>query len=85
MEVTMQKIFLAIPLVALVVALTAQADAASQYQRTRTKDLGVMSEQLRNNDAYVAPDISVQSDSFAKDAMAPHYMQGSCWDLGTCD
>jgi hypothetical protein len=78
-------IFLTIPFVSLAVALTAPANAASQYQRTRAKDLGVMSEQLPNRNAYVAPDIPLQSDSFAKDATVSHYMQGSCWDLGTCD
>jgi hypothetical protein len=83
-----KKIFLTIPLVALVIATTAQADAASKYQHMQTSDF--MTRQLRSSNADVAPEkIGVQSDLNAEDPMnSPsdyYYMKGTCWDNGTCD
>jgi hypothetical protein len=88
----MRKAFLTIPFAALVVAVTAQAAAASPHRRhPRTREFAVMSEKLRNSNAYAAPTyISVQPDPSAGTyGMTAdnhfHYYKGSCWDLGTCD
>ena len=56
----MQKIFLTAIFIPLAAALTAQAASASEHH-TRTKDRAVLSEQVRNSNAYAAPsDIAVQ-------------------------
>jgi hypothetical protein len=54
MEVTMRK--LAILVVPLIAALSAQAATASERHYTRTKDRAALSEQIRNSNAYAAPD-----------------------------
>lgn len=69
----MRKKILTLLFIPLIAALTAQATAASEYRHARTKDRAVTSEQLRNSNAYAAPDdIAVQSDasSYANGAMA---------------
>ena len=43
---------LVVPLIAI---LTAQAAAASERHHARTKDRAVLSEQIRNSNAYAAP------------------------------
>jgi hypothetical protein len=54
MEMTMRKLtILVVPLIA---ALTAQAATASERHHARTKDRAVLSEQIRNSNAYAAPD-----------------------------
>jgi hypothetical protein len=82
------KAFLTIPFVALVVAVTAQAAAASTYRHARTNEFAA--EQLRHSNAYDASEnIGSQSDFYARGATASpsdyYYLKGSCWDLGTCD
>jgi hypothetical protein len=53
MEMTMRKLtIIVIPLIA---ALTAQAAAASERHHARAKDRAVLSEQIRNSNAYAAP------------------------------
>ena len=54
MEMTMRK--LTIIVVPLIAALTAQAATASERHHARTKDRAVVSEQIRNSNAYAAPD-----------------------------
>jgi hypothetical protein len=54
MEMTMQKIFLTVLFIPLAAALTAQAASASEHY-TRTKHRTVLSEQVRNSNAYAAP------------------------------
>jgi hypothetical protein len=83
-----KKILLTIPFVALLIATTVQADAATKYEHTQTGDF--ISWQLRSSNAYVAPEtVGVQSDLYAKDPTRSHsdyyYLKGSCWDNGTCD
>lgn len=83
-----KKIFLTISFVALLVATTAQADAASTYRHARTSGFAVG--QLRNSNAYDASkDIGSQPDFYASGAKASpsdyYYLKGSCWDNGTCD
>jgi hypothetical protein len=59
----MQKKFLTVLFIPLVAALTAQAAAASEHHRLRARNHAVISEQLRNSNAYAAPaDTAVQSD-----------------------
>ena len=59
----MQKKILTVLFIPLIAALTVQATAASEYRHTRTKDRAVASEQLRNSNAYAAPDdIALQSN-----------------------
>jgi hypothetical protein len=53
MEMTMRKLtIIVIPLIA---ALTAQAATASERHHARAKDRAVLSEQIRNSNAYAAP------------------------------
>jgi hypothetical protein len=60
MEMTMRK--LTIIVVPLIAALTAQAATASERHHARTKDRAVVSEQIRNSNAYAAPrDFAVPS------------------------
>jgi hypothetical protein len=62
MEMTMRKRILTVLIVPLIAALTAQAAAASEHHHMRTKGRAVVSEQLRNSNAYAAPgDIAAQS------------------------
>jgi hypothetical protein len=62
MEMTMRKTILALLFIPLIAASISQAAAASESHYKRTKDRAVESEQLRNSNAYVAPDdITVQS------------------------
>jgi hypothetical protein len=57
----MRKKILTVLFIPLIAALTAQATAASEHRHTRTKDSAAASEQLRNSNAYAAPDdIAVQ-------------------------
>jgi len=76
----LKKMSLTIPLVALAVAVTAQAAAASTHRHTRTSEFGVMSERVRNSNAYAAPAYDTTAAPYHF-----HYLKGSCWDLGTCD
>jgi hypothetical protein len=70
MEMTMQKIFFTVVFIPLAAALTAQAASASEHH-TRTKDRAVLSEQVRNSNAYAAPaDIAVPT-------RAPDYDEGA--------
>jgi hypothetical protein len=61
MEMTMRKKILTMLVVPLIAALTAQAAAASEHHHTRAKDRAAAWEQLRNSNAYAAPDIAVPS------------------------
>jgi hypothetical protein len=62
MEMTMRKKILTMLVVPLIAALTAQAAAASEHHHTRAKDRAATWEQLRNSNAYDAPnDIAVPS------------------------
>jgi hypothetical protein len=62
MEMTMRKKILTMLVVPLIAALTAQAAAASEHHHTRAKDRAAAWEQLRNSNAYDAPnDIAVPS------------------------
>lgn len=66
MEMMMRMTILAGLLVPVVAALAAQAAAASEHHHTRTKARAVVTEQLRNSNAYAAPsDAAVQSDMSA--------------------
>ena len=66
----MQKIFFTVVFIPLAAALTAQAASASEHH-TRTKDRAVLSEQVRNSNAYAAPgDIAVPT-------RAPDYDEGA--------
>jgi hypothetical protein len=56
MEMTMRKTALTVLLVPLIAVLTAQAAAAYGYHHTRAKGRPAASEQLRNSNAYAAPD-----------------------------
>jgi len=58
----MRKTILTVLFIPLIAAVTAQATAASERHYTRAKDRTVASEQLRNSNAYAAPDIAVQSN-----------------------
>jgi hypothetical protein len=61
MEMTMRKKILTMLVVPLIAALTAQAAAATERHHTRTKERAVVSERIRNSNAYAAPgDIAVQ-------------------------
>jgi hypothetical protein len=63
MEMTMRKTILTLLFIPLIAAVTVQATAASERHDTRAKDRAVASEQLRNSNAYAAPDdIAVQSN-----------------------
>jgi hypothetical protein len=71
METTMRTKILTVFVI--IAALTAQAAAASEHHRARTKSGAVASEQFRNSNAYAVPgDIAVQSDwpDYANGAMA---------------
>lgn len=58
----MQNKLLTILFIPLVAALTLQAAAASEHHHTRAKNRAVISERLRNSNAYAAPaDMAVQS------------------------
>jgi hypothetical protein len=64
MEMTMRKKILTMLVVPLIAALTAQAAAASEHHHARAKDRAAAWEQLRNSNAYDAPndnDIAVPS------------------------
>ena len=50
----MQKILLTVLFIPLAAALTAQGASASEHH-TRTKDRAILSEQVRNSNAYAAP------------------------------
>lgn len=52
----MPKKILSVLVVPLLAALTAQTAAASTYQHARSKDRAVMSEHVRNSNAFAAPD-----------------------------
>jgi hypothetical protein len=59
MEIAMwKKTFLIIPAAALVIAVTAQAAAASTHRHARTGAFADMSVRVRNSNAYAAPDTS---------------------------
>ncbi|HSY55712.1 MAG TPA: hypothetical protein VK834_04625 [Bradyrhizobium sp.] len=69
----MQRKFLTILFIPLVAALTAQAAAASEHHHMRAKNRGVISEQVRNSNAYAVPaDVPTQTDlsDYANGAMA---------------
>jgi len=51
----MQRKFLTILFIPLVAAITAQAAGASEHHHTRAKNRAVISEQLRNSNAYAVP------------------------------
>lgn len=51
-----KKTFLIIPTAALVIAVTAQAAAASTHRHARTGAFAATSERVRNSNAYAAPD-----------------------------
>jgi hypothetical protein len=55
MEMTMQKKLLTVLFIPLVAALTAQAAVASERHHVRANDRAVLSEQVRNSNAYAAP------------------------------
>jgi hypothetical protein len=62
LEMNMQKKFITVLFIPLVAALAAQAAAASEHHHTRAHDRTVLSEQVRNSNAYAAPgDFAVQS------------------------
>ena len=61
-EMNMQKKFITVLFIPLVAALAAQAAAASEHHHTRVNDRAVLSEDVRNSNAYAAPgDFAVQS------------------------
>ena len=55
LEMNMQKKFITVLFIPLVAALAAQAAAASEHHHTRANDRAVLSEQVRNSNAYAAP------------------------------
>jgi hypothetical protein len=55
MEMTMRNKTLTVICVPLIAALTAQAATASERHRARTTDRAVVSEKIRNSNAYAAP------------------------------
>jgi len=57
----MRKTILAALSGALLTALTAQATLASEHHHIRTTNHAAASEKFRNSQAYIAPDIAVQS------------------------
>jgi hypothetical protein len=72
MEMTMRKKSLAVLVVPLLAALTAQAAVASKHRRARTKGRTVAIEQFRNSNAFAAPgDPAARSDlsAYAESAM----------------
>ena len=56
LEMNMQKKFLTFLFIPLAAVLAAQAAAASERHHTRTNDRAELSEQVRNSNAYAAPD-----------------------------
>jgi hypothetical protein len=73
MEMTMQRKFLTILFIPLVAAITVQAAAASEHHHMRAKNRAVISEQVRNSNAYAVPaDMPTQTDlqDYANGAMA---------------
>jgi hypothetical protein len=56
LEMNMQKKFLTVVFIPLVAALAAQAAAASEHHHARANDRAALSEQVRNSNAYAAPD-----------------------------
>ena len=73
MEMTMQRKFLTILFIPLVAAITVQAAAASEHHHMRAKNRGVISEQVRNSNAYAVPaGMAAQTDlpDYANGAMA---------------
>jgi hypothetical protein len=73
MEMTMQKKLLTVLFIPLVAAITAQAAAASEHHHTRAKNRALISEQLRNSNAYAVPaGMAAQTDlpDYANGAMA---------------
>ena len=62
MEMTMQMKLIAVLVVPLIAALTAQAVAASEYHHTRTKGRAAAIERFRNRNAYAAPGYPAGSD-----------------------
>jgi hypothetical protein len=71
MEMTMQKIFFAVLFIPLAAELTAQTAASASEHHTRTKHRAVLSEQVRNSNAYAAP------GDIALPAGAPDYDEGA--------
>jgi hypothetical protein len=67
----MQKKFLTVLFIPLVTALTAQAAAASERHHTRANDRAVLSEQVRNSNAYAAP------GDFVVQPSRPDYDEGA--------
>jgi hypothetical protein len=62
LEMNMQKKFLTVFAIPLVAALATHAAAASEHHHTRVNDRAVLSEDVRNSNAYAAPgDFAVQS------------------------
>jgi len=69
----MQKKLLTVLFIPLVAAITAQAAAASEHHHTRAKNRTLISEQLRNSNAYAVPaGMAAQTDlpDYANGAMA---------------
>jgi len=69
----MQKKLLTVLFIPLVAAITAQAAAASEHHHTRAKNRALISEQLRNSNAYAVPaGMAAQTDlpDYANGAMA---------------
>ena len=55
LEMNMQK-FLTVVFIPLVAAIAAQAAVASEHHHVRANDRAALSEQVRNSNAYAAPD-----------------------------
>jgi hypothetical protein len=71
LEMNMQKKFLTVLFIPLVAALAAQAAAASEHHHTRANDRTVLSEQVRNGNAYASP------GDFAVRSSRPDYDEGA--------
>lgn len=70
LEMNLQKTFITV-FIPLVAALAAQTAAASEHHHTRANDRAALSEQVRNSNAYAAP------DDFAAPSNRPDYDEGA--------
>ena len=71
LEMNMPKKLIAVLFIPLVAALAAQAADASEHHHTRGNDRTVLSEQVRNSNAYAAP------GDFAAESNRPDYDEGA--------
>ena len=92
---------IAASLVSLVIAGSMTQVAAARQRIAKRHYAITVSKTIRNANASLAPDhtgpifarrnqvhnghVSVQDDQPHRLSIYPPFMQGSCWDIGTCD